>query len=145
MATTGRIISADSVGSALAEAYAANANDCSGFVRDVAERLGLNLEGNADALVDPFRRDWRTLDTLPQVVHEVGSGRLVVAGLRSDEHKPKRQHGHVVVIVAGPLYYGKYPRCWGGGIGSAQSKETKSVGEVWNQADRDSVSYFTPR
>ncbi len=139
------VVSAASVGDAVASAYAANYADCSGFLRDVALRLGYSLSGNADALVDTFRRSWREIDGIALAMQEVRAGRFVVAGLRSDEHAPKRQNGHVAVIVDGPLYQGKYPRCWCGSIGSAQSKGTKSVGEVWNQTDRDNVGYFEPR
>jgi len=52
------------------------------------------------------------------------------------------QNGHVAIVVDGPLYKGKYPICWGGSIGGAQSQGDKSTGEVWNRADRDSAVYY---
>ena len=136
---------ASRIDAAVAAAYDANANDCSAFVRAAAARLGYTFSGNADALVDTFRLNWREIEEVGRVLLEVRVGRFVVAGLRSDEHTPKRSNGHVAVVVDGPLYHGKYPRCWSGSIGSAQSKGTKSVGEIWNQNDRDNVSYFEPR
>jgi hypothetical protein len=139
------IASAASVNEAVVAAYASNLADCSGFLRDVGLRLGYVLSGNADTLIDTFRRSWRELDSIALVLQEVRAGRFVVAGLKSDDHTPKRQHGHVVVIVDGPLYRGKYPRCWCGSIGAAQSKGTKSIGEVWSASDRDNVCYFEPR
>jgi hypothetical protein len=71
-----------------------------------------------------------------------GTGALVVAGLKSSDHNPARSNGHVVIVVGGALYRETYPLCWCGSIGSAQSKGTKSVGEVWSRTDRDSVVYF---
>lgn len=127
---------------ALTVAYKASSNDCSGFVKKVASELGQILVGNADTLIDTFRQSFRNVETVTEVLQLVRLNRFVVAGLKSSEHSPKRAHGHVVVIIDGPLYHGKYPKCWGGSLGSAQSDGTKSVGEVWNTRDRDNVQYF---
>ena len=35
-----------------------------------------------------------------------------------------------------------YPKCWGGSTGGFTCKGDKSVGEVWNKLDRDSVVYY---
>jgi hypothetical protein len=51
-------------------------------------------------------------------------------------------NGHVAIVVSGELYKQKYPVVWGGSIASAQSKGSKTVGEVWNRADRDNVAYY---
>ncbi|HKQ68486.1 MAG TPA: hypothetical protein VJT73_04065 [Polyangiaceae bacterium] len=127
---------------ALTSAYAVASNDCSGFLKKVVSDLGHPLTGTADALVDYFRKNFTRVETIPEVMQLVKQNRFVVAGLKSGEHNPKRANGHVVVIVDGLLYRGKYPKCWGGSIGAAQSQGTKSVGEVWNTRDRDNVQYF---
>ena len=138
--------SAATIGDALPDAYESNSGDCSGFVRAVALRLGFVLTGNADAIVDALRRNWRELDDVPRVLREVRAGKFVIAGLKSSEHTPKKDHGHVVVVVDGLLYRGEYPRCWSGSAKSiARSDGAKSVGEIWNQTDRDNLSYFEPR
>jgi hypothetical protein len=94
----------------------ANKSNCSGFVKAVAKKLGIPISdtANADAIV----------------------------GLKGADHKPARTNGHVAVVVSGSLYRNKYPLCWGGSTGGAQSAGTKSVGEIWNRNDRDSVRYF---
>ena len=82
------------------------------------------------------------VDDRATAVTAVHAGALVIAGLKSYEHTPARNNGHVVIVVDGTLYRGIYPMVWGGSIGNAQSKGTKSVGEVWNRADRDAVLYY---
>ena len=44
--------------------------------------------------------------------------------------------------MSGNLYRKKYPLVWGGSTGGAQSQGDKSVGEVWNNKDRDNVVYY---
>jgi hypothetical protein len=120
----------------------ANKNNCSGFLRSVADHLNKTIHGvQADDLVDYTRKSWIKVDTASEAALLASQGMLVVAGLMAGEHVPKAKYGHVAVIVPGPLYRGKYPRCWCGSIGHAQSQGNKSVGEVWNQNDRDQVTY----
>lgn len=121
-----------------------NRDNCSGFVKAVAKKLGVPLGEtlNADGLVDAISSSWTKLASGKDAATEAGLGKFVVAGMRAKDHAPSRNHGHVVVIVSGDLYRDKYPKCWGGSLGSAQSRGTKSVGEVWNRADRDNVGYW---
>ena len=65
-----------------------------------------------------------------------------MAGLKGSEHNPARAQGHVAVVVPGPLYHGKYPPCWCGSSGTAQSSGNKPVGEVRSKRDRDRVTYY---
>lgn len=124
------------------KSYAAWKDDCSGFVRAVAKELGITLEGNADSIVSSISIYWTPVTDAAQAVQLAEKGTLVIGGLKSSQHTPSRSHGHVVVVVPGAMYQGKYPIVWGGSIGSAASQGTKSVGEVWNRADRDNVKYW---
>jgi cell wall-associated NlpC family hydrolase len=118
-------------------------DDCSGFVRAVAKELGYSLSGNANALMDQLEKNWTEVDRAT-AVELAKAGTLVIAGLKSSEQNPPRSHGHVVIVVDGALYHGKYPPVWCGSIGSAQSKGNKTVGEVWRKTDRDAVRYYQP-
>jgi hypothetical protein len=119
-----------------------NSSNCSGFLRSVAHRLNkTTFGGQADDMIQYIRNNWTPVDTGSDAAAWAAQGALVVAGLKGSEHKPKRGHGHVAVIVPGPIYRGKYPLCWSGSTGTAQSRGTKSVGLVWAPQDRDEVTY----
>ncbi len=120
-----------------------HSDDCSGFVRAVAKELGYPLYGNANALVDHLEGNWKKVD-LATAVKLAQDGTLIIGALKSSEHSPPRNNGHVVIVVDGALYNGKYPPVWGGSIAAAQSKGTKTVGEVWRKTDRDAVRYYAP-
>jgi hypothetical protein len=121
-----------------------NKNNCSGFVKSVAKRLGIPVPetANADGIVDAIRKSWKKLDSGVDAAKQAAAGYFVIAGLKAADHKPERNNGHVAIVVTGTLYREKYPVVWGGSIGGAQSKGDKSVGEVWNNKDRDSVVYY---
>ncbi|MEZ4302164.1 MAG: hypothetical protein R3B70_44970 [Polyangiaceae bacterium] len=126
--------------------YTAYSGDCSAFVRAVTAELGHAVQGNANGIMSFLASSsaWEEIDRATAAT-SVHTGALVIAGLRSSDHNPPRNNGHVVIVVDGTLYRGTYPMCWGGSIGSAQSRGTKSVGEVWNRTDRDAVRYYRLR
>lgn len=121
-----------------------NKNNCSGFVKSVALKLGVPLPATADAdgIVAALKKNWKQLNSGVEAEQQARMGVLVLAGLKGADHSPARTHGHVAVVIAGDLYKKKYPLVWGGSIGGAQSQGDKSVGEVWNRSDRDNVEYF---
>jgi len=120
-----------------------NKNNCSGFVKAVAAELGIHLPNTqADGIADYLDRNWTKLASPAEALTRAGQGYLVLACLKAGEHQPVKSNGHIVVIVQGPVYRNKYPRCWGGSIGGAQSAGTRSVGEVWNNRDRDQIRYY---
>lgn len=123
--------------------YAAYSGDCSGFVHAVTTELGHPLSGNANSMMTALAGSsaWQSIDRA-EAVEAVKGNTLVVAGLKSGDHNPARNNGHIVIVVDGTLYRGLYPIVWGGSIGNAQSRGTKSVGEVWNRSDRDAVLYY---
>ncbi|GGC39898.1 hypothetical protein GCM10011371_29060 [Novosphingobium marinum] len=125
-----------------------NKDNCSGFAKDVADRLGVETfdrYANADQMVRTMTTHpkWLPLASGKKAAQQAAIGRFVMCGLESKDHSREGvKHGHIVVIVEGALYKDLYPKCWCGSIGSSQSKGNKSVGEVWNQTDRNNVKYF---
>jgi hypothetical protein len=130
--------------------------NCSGFVRETAAALGFKIEGaQADNQLDFMEAHWIRLKNGIQAAEVASQGFFVVAGVKSTEYKPRRNHGHVVVIKPlspdqlpvkkSSLYHGVYPRAWGGDIGRRYASQgDKSVGEIFNVAVRDKVKYYTP-
>jgi len=120
-----------------------NKNNCSGFVKAVAAALNIPMpNAQADGIADHLSRNWTQLNSGAEAALKAGQGYLVIACLKGSEHNPVRANGHVAIVVTGGLYRGKYPRCWGGSLGSAQSNGSLSTGEVWNSRDRDNVRYY---
>lgn len=121
-----------------------NKNNCSGFVKAVAKELGIPLPETADAngIANLVKKDWKKVESGSAAAQLAGTGAFVLAVLQGSEHKPARINGHVAIVVSGKLYKNKYPSVWGGSIGGAQSQGEKTVGEVWNTTDRDSVEYY---
>ena len=137
----------DAVKAAYAESFlkgVPNADNCSGFVKSVAAKLGVSLPATADAdgIADAVST-WTVVKTGAEAAREGATGHLVLAVLKGSDHSPARTHGHVGVVVDGTLYRNAYPKLWCGSLGGlAKSQGEKSVGEVWNRADRDNVTYY---
>lgn len=110
--------------------------DCSGYVKAVAADLGVALSGQANDIVVALRTSWTKLDGGAAAAAAAERGRLVIGGL---EDSP---HGHVVVVVKGPLNRGKYPTAYWGQLGGVGRKAT-TINWSWNTADRDKVEYFS--
>lgn len=123
--------------------FPAHRDDCSGFLRAVAGELGYPLTGIADQIMDHLAANWTSL-TREQAIAAADRGELVVVGLKSGDHDPPRNHGHVAVVVPGPLYHDLYPPVWCGSLGGAASNGNKTVGEVWRRSDRNNVHYYRP-
>lgn len=121
-----------------------NKNNCSGFVKAVAKEVGVPLPETADAngIADLVKKKWKNVKSGSEAAQLAGTGAFVLAVLKGSEHSPERSNGHVAIVVSGKLYKNKYPAVWGGSIGGAQSQGDKTVGEVWNTRDRDSVEYY---
>ena len=123
-----------------------NKNNCSGFVKAVAAKLNVPLPPlPADGIINSIEKSWTQAATGADAAKKAAAGFLVLAGLKSADHTKKVSQGHIVVVVDGPLYRAKYPKCWGGSTGSAQSNGNKSVGEVWSTTDRDKVVYYVSK
>jgi hypothetical protein len=138
--------SADEIIEACREARTvpANAANCNEFVIAVAAKCGITLSGNADQIMSEI-----TGPGWEQLGHDgvkasaaAADGALVVGGMTSQALGDA--HGHVVIVVKGPLAHGKYPTAyWGsqnpairqdGGVGT-------TVNYSFNTNDRDRVIY----
>jgi len=115
--------------------FDAHSDDCSGFVKAVANDLGITLTGMADDIVDEIQTaPWTTLADGIAAKAQADSGWFVVGGLKDTPH------GHVVVVVQGPLAHGKYPTAYWGRLGGTGMKNT-TINWAWNAQDRDKVIY----
>ena len=121
-----------------------NKNNCSGFVKSVAAKLGVPIPAtaNADGITAHVSQNWKKIDSGQAAALQAEMGVFVLAVLKGADHNPARTSGHVAVVVRGKLYKNQYPVVWGGSTGGAQSQGEKTVGEVWNRADRDNVAYY---
>lgn len=132
----------DRVIAACKACYEANLGDCSAFVRAVAGRLGVVLNGNADQIVDTIRTspEWEPLANGVAAAQSAKDGNLVIGGLKGAEQAVPNAHGHVVVVVDGPLAHDAYPTAFWGSLGG-QPGQDQTLNWAWTAADRDRVSY----
>jgi hypothetical protein len=132
----------DAVKDACEACFADHANDCSGFAKAAASRLRVTLQGLANDIVDEVRRDaeWTRLANGVEAAREAAAGKLVIGGLRGDEQTHPDEHGHVVIVVDGPLAHDKYPSAYWGKLHGG-GKENQTVNWAWTEADRDNVTY----
>jgi hypothetical protein len=109
----------DRVKDACEACFAAHANDRSEFARAVANQLGVELNGLANAIVDTLRNDpgWMPLEDGVAASESAAAGKLVLGGLKGSEQANPEEHGHVVVVVTGPLAHGEYPSAYWGRVG----------------------------
>jgi hypothetical protein len=120
----------------------AHQSDCSGFTKAVATRLGVTLTGMADDIVDEIQHaPWSPVADGPAAAQAAAQGRFVVAGLNgADQQVPDPAHGHVVVVVQGPLAHGLYPTAYWGQLGGVGKKDM-TLNWAWREGDRDKVVY----
>lgn len=131
-------------------------NNCSGFVRAVANELLLLVPGisnNANG-----QMDWMKLINTPSFQHlgegKIGEihavnwaaqGHFVICGLNSEElqvNRPNRtvNHGHVAIVVGEKGNTGWPLAYWGSLGGSAGNRE--SLSKSFRTSDRENISYF---
>jgi hypothetical protein len=119
--------------------FASHIADCSGFAKAVANDLGIVLTGMANDIVDQIQTlPWTVLADGIDAKSKADLGNFVIGGLKDDPH------GHVVVVVQGPLDPGhqKYPTAYWGSIRGAQfAAKDKTVNWAWDSTERDKVIY----
>ena len=121
--------------------WPANKGDCSGFVKDVAASLGVSLSGQANDIVDQIAGPgWTKLTDGKAAKQAADEGKFVVGGLKGSDQQTPSAHGHVVVVVAGPLAKDQYPTAYWGTLGST-GERAKTVNWAWKALDRDRVTY----
>lgn len=113
--------------------------DCSGFARAVASDLGITLTGMANDIVDQIQAGpWQPIADGIAAKASADAGNFVIGGLKDTPH------GHVVVVVSGPIdpAHNKYPTAYWGSLKGAQfSGRNKTVNWAWDAAQRDQVIY----
>jgi hypothetical protein len=122
--------------------FDAHKDDCSGFVRAVAASLGVTLQGLADDIVVTIRTDpgWRQLPDGNAAAQSAEAGRLVIAGLKGSEQAHPDPHGHVAVVVDGPVERDACPTAYWGSLGGKPGKAL-TINFAWTVDDRDHVTY----
>ena len=132
----------DQVKDACEACFEAHADDCSGFARAVADQLGVPLSGLANDIIDTIRggRGWVPLADGVDAAQAAKDGKFVIGGLKGSDQAARSPHGHVVVVVAGPLAHGAYPSAYWGRLGGG-GRMDMTVNWAWNAADRDRVFY----
>ena len=121
--------------------WPANKGDCSGFVKDVAASLGVSLSGRANDIVDQIAGPgWTKLTDGKAAKHAADEGKFVVGGLKGSDQQTPSAHGHVVVVVAGPLAKDQYPTAYWGTLGGT-GERAKTINWAWKSGDRDQVSF----
>lgn len=119
-----------------------NKSDCSAFVRAVASRISASVSGSADEITSTLNAGgpWTKLADGPAAASAAHQGFFVVAGLQGADEAVPNQHGHVVVVVDGPLNRGKYPRAYWGRLGGIGARD-QTINWAWKESDRDKVTY----
>jgi hypothetical protein len=140
-------------------------NDCSGFFKAVAAKLGvpvpkLTADGLIDYISDPAKTDWieigKGADAGTKAAGFAKQGYLVVALLKAGEHKPFKlnpktkkydiphpyHHGHLSIVL-GSVDEDGYPYVVSGSIvPDGKSDGSKSVHGVWRGVDAPNVHYY---
>jgi len=133
----------DRVREACEACFEAHKGDCSAFARAVASKLGVPLQGLlANDIVETLRtgHGWTPLTDGVAAAKSAHDGKLVMAGLKGSEQTHPDLHGHIVVVVDGPLADDAYPRAYWGQLGGPGA-EDKTINWAWIAGDRDRVSY----
>jgi hypothetical protein len=68
------------------------------------------------------------------------AGKFVMAGPKGSEQAHPDVHGHVVVVVDGPLAHNAYPSSYWGSLGG-QPGRNQTLNFAWAVEDRDRFSY----
>ena len=128
--------------------WEAQKSNCSGFVKVVAAALGVSTFAageDANQIVDTLQAatDWTPLTPGDGVAakQQADAGLLVIAGLKGAEQVNPDPHGHVVVVVSGPLDR-QYPTAYWGQLNGVGAK-AKTINWAWRAGDRDKVGYYT--
>jgi hypothetical protein len=120
----------------------ANKADCNAFAKAVTSDFQVTLNGQANDIVAQVQTEagWTRLANGLAAKVAADEGKLVVGGLKGSDMTPAETHGHVVVVVSGPVAHGKYPSAYWGKLNSVGRKNT-TVNYAWKEADRDKVIY----
>lgn len=129
------------VQAACIQAYPAHTGNCSGFVQAVGGLLGVSITGNADAITAALQAgSWSPLADGAAAAASAQAGHLVIGGLKGSQQTHPDPHGHVVIVVAGPLLRGQIPTAYWGSLGGP-SGAFQTVNYAWIAQDLPRVIY----
>jgi hypothetical protein len=132
---------ADDIIKTCEDVWEANKADCNAFAKAVAADYGVTLTGQANDIADQIKgSDWEKIDDGVKAAAAAAAGKLVIGALKGSEMTPPATHGHVVVVVRGPLAHGKYPSAYWGKL-NAVGEKNKTINWAWKAGDRDKVYY----
>jgi hypothetical protein len=121
--------------------WEANKADCNAFAKAVARKYNVTLSGQANDIVDQISGSgWEKITSGPKAAEAAAAGKLVIGALKGSDMTPPEAHGHVVVVVQGPLAHGKYPSAYWGKLGGVGEKN-KTINYAWKASDRDKVIF----
>jgi hypothetical protein len=134
---------AQKIADACNDKFEANKGDCNIFAIAVASEFNILLTGLADNIVDEIQTgDWIKLNDGIEAKTKADEGLFVIGGLKAADTIPRAAHGHVVVVLSGPLAKDKYPTAmWGSLAGILPSPGKNTINYSWNKASRDRVIY----
>jgi hypothetical protein len=134
---------AEKIANACESKFAVNKGDCNIFAIAVASDFNITLSGLADDIVDEIQTgEWIKLNDGIEAKAKADEGLFVIAGLKSVDTIPRATHGHLVVVLSGPLARDKYPTAmWGSLAGILPSPGKNTINYSWNKASRDRVIY----
>jgi hypothetical protein len=134
---------ADEIKNACVTRWDSNKENCNYFVRAVAADFSIALDGDADGIVATITGpNWHQESGGAAAAKAAAEGRLVVGGLTSSELGST--NGHVVIVVAGELEHGKYPKAYWTSQNEAirpKGKEGAGINWSFDKAARDKVHY----
>lgn len=111
--------------------------DCSGFARAVAADFGITLVGDANHLAEALETRWASASSPREAGRLAGLGKFVIAA----KAEPKGRHGHVAIIVKGPLSHGEYPPGYWGSLGGVAGRNIP-ITRAWSKTALPDVKYF---
>jgi hypothetical protein len=107
----------------------------------VAARFGVVLTGLANEIVTQIKApEWTVLAGGPAAAKAASIGKFVVAGLEGCKLSEPQAHGHVAIVVDGPLWLDRYPRGYWGKLDSVGEKNAPLT-HAWKQVDLANVVY----
>ena len=113
--------------------YPAHTNDCSGFARACAAALSVPLQGLADQIYQTIigGNGW-TVTTGAAGAQQASMGHFTLGALMGSMQAHPNAHGHVVVVVQGPLNRGSYPTAAWGALNGTPSGSTPGANGIFN-------------
>ena len=131
--------------------YATNQKNCVGFIKAVAEAVGVYIPDRRAMYVTNYllhSNSWIELTDKTVGGMELTSKPVPANGIPAKVYADRNflvlaaREDHVAVVVPGALQVGKYPLVWCGSTNVFQSHGNKSILDIWGSDKADTVQYF---